>query len=115
MECANGRRRAWRKTMKSESSFSRITHHASRPPIRAITFDVGGTLIDPWPSVGHVYAAVAAESGLPAYDPAVLNAQFVAAWRAKANFDYSRAAWASLVVSTFAGSEGEFGLMRRFL
>src|ERR1041385_8799653 len=81
-----------------------------RMRLKAVSFDVGGTLIDPWPSVGHVYAAVAAESGLPAYDPAVLTAQFVAAWRAKATFDSSRAAWASLVVSTFGGSEGEFGL-----
>ena len=24
--------------------------------IKAVTFDVGGTLIRPWPSVGHVYA-----------------------------------------------------------
>ena len=28
--------------------------------IKAITFDVGGTLIEPWPSVGHAYAGVAA-------------------------------------------------------
>src|SRR5580700_10426449 len=33
-------------------------------PIRAVTFDVGGTLIEPWPSVGRVYAEVAARHGL---------------------------------------------------
>jgi len=32
--------------------------------IRAISFDVGGTLIRPWPSVGHVYAEVAAQQGV---------------------------------------------------
>ena len=29
--------------------------------IKAVTFDVGGTLINPWPSVGDVYVEVAAE------------------------------------------------------
>jgi hypothetical protein len=32
--------------------------------IRAVTFDVGGTLIEPWPSVGRVYAEVAARHGV---------------------------------------------------
>jgi putative hydrolase of the HAD superfamily len=82
--------------------------------LQAVSFDVGGTLIDPWPSVGHVYASVAAEAGLPAYDPAVLNAQFIAAWQAKGSFDYSRMAWARLVVRTFGGSERDFGLETPF-
>jgi putative hydrolase of the HAD superfamily len=77
--------------------------------VLAVTFDIGGTLIDPWPSVGHVYAAVATEAGFPPYDPSALNRQFVAAWRAKRNFDYSRKAWANLVVSTFGGSQERFG------
>jgi phosphoglycolate phosphatase-like HAD superfamily hydrolase len=50
-----------------------------RKPIQAVTFDVGGTLIDPWPSVGHVYAAVAAEHGLTGVDPESLNVRFAAA------------------------------------
>ncbi len=44
-----------------------------RKRIRAVTFDVGGTLIEPWPSVGHVYAEVAARHGVAAIDVATLN------------------------------------------
>jgi putative hydrolase of the HAD superfamily len=69
--------------------------------IQAITFDVGGTLIEPWPSVGHVYAQVAAEHGAGDFDAETLNRQFAAAWRGKFNFDYSRPAWAELVAKTF--------------
>jgi putative hydrolase of the HAD superfamily len=68
--------------------------------VQAVTFDVGGTLIEPWPSVGHVYAEVAARFGVRA-DPAALNHGFHAAWRAKSDFDYSRAAWFDLVRATF--------------
>ncbi|PYI81895.1 MAG: HAD family hydrolase [Verrucomicrobia bacterium] len=71
--------------------------------IRAVTFDVGGTLIEPWPSVGHVYAAVAAEHGFANLDPEILNRQFAAAWRAKKKFDHSPAAWRELVDAAFAG------------
>lgn len=70
--------------------------------IQAVTFDVGGTLIEPWPSVGHIYAEVAARFGVRA-KPALLNDQFAAAWRAKHGFDYSRAAWLDLVERSFAG------------
>ena len=35
--------------------------------IQAVTFDVGGTLIRPWPSVGHVYAEVAARHAQARY------------------------------------------------
>ena len=34
--------------------------------VEAITLDVGGTLIEPWPSVGHIYAEVAARNGVQA-------------------------------------------------
>ena len=74
---------------------------SSLAEIQAVTFDVGGTLIEPWPSVGHVYAEVAAKHGDHHFDPEILNRQFAAAWRAKANFDYSRAAWSELVTKTF--------------
>ncbi len=70
--------------------------------IRAITFDVGGTLIEPWPSVGHVYAEVAARHGW-SVAPQELNRRFVAAWRAQPQFAHTRAAWAELVDSTFHG------------
>lgn len=71
--------------------------------IQAVTFDVGGTLIDPWPSVGHIYADVAKRHGRSDADPAELNRRFAEAWRAKANFDYSRRAWAEIVAQTFSG------------
>jgi putative hydrolase of the HAD superfamily len=70
--------------------------------IQAVTFDVGGTLIRPWPSVGHVYAAVASEHGYPAFPPELLNRQFAAAWRRKDKFDHSRHAWRALVEQSFS-------------
>lgn len=68
--------------------------------IQAVTFDVGGTLIEPWPSVGHVYAAVAQKHGCR-ITPEVLNQRFRAAWKAKRNFRHSRADWAALGRETF--------------
>ena len=38
----------------------------SRPDVRLITFDVGGTLIHPHPSVGAIYAEVLSRRGFPA-------------------------------------------------
>ena len=69
--------------------------------IAAVTFDVGGTLIEPWPSVGHVYAEAAARHGLAGISPEVLNARFKAAWHAAAGFDYTRKSWENLVNRTF--------------
>lgn len=69
--------------------------------IQAVTFDAGGTLIEPWPSVGHIYAEVAARFGVRA-EPERLNRQFATAWRGKSGFDYSRAAWLGLVERSFA-------------
>ena len=71
-----------------------------RRRIQAVTFDIGGTLIEPWPSVGHVYADVAGRFGIRA-NPDQLTLRFGAAWKAKRGFDYSRAAWFELVRSTF--------------
>jgi putative hydrolase of the HAD superfamily len=70
-------------------------------PILAVTFDVGGTLIEPWPSVGQVYAEAAARHGVCAAAEE-LDRHFAAAWRAKKDFDYSRAGWRELVKETFA-------------
>ncbi|MCS7048588.1 MAG: HAD-IA family hydrolase [Verrucomicrobiae bacterium] len=50
-------------------------------PVRAVFFDVGGTLLEPWPSVGVVYARVARRFGLPD-DPVRLEAAFRDAFRA---------------------------------
>lgn len=78
---------------------------SSLPPICAVAFDVGGTLIEPWPSVGHVYAEVARRFSAEPPDPARLNQRFAAAWRARSGrFDYSAAAWAEVVAETFAQS-----------
>src|SRR5437763_2728433 len=71
--------------------------------IQAVTFDVGGTLIRPWPSVGHVYAEVAAQHGLRNLSPESLNQSFAAAWREKKNFQHTKEGWARLVDQTFAG------------
>ena len=71
--------------------------------IQAITFDVGGTLIEPWPSVGHVYAEEAARHGLPAMPVPVINRQFTRAWRRLAHFGYTRPEWAKLVDAAFRG------------
>src|SRR5262245_41287816 len=71
--------------------------------IKAITFDVGGTLIEPWPSVGHVYADVAARHGLKNIAPDSLNVRFKSAWQACRDFDYSRSGWEELVNQTFRG------------
>jgi len=69
--------------------------------IKAVTFDVGGTLIEPWPSVGHVYSAVAAELGYSGLSAEKLNEAFVRAWKLKQNFDYSLRAWFALVEEVF--------------
>jgi putative hydrolase of the HAD superfamily len=68
--------------------------------VRAVTFDAGGTLIEPWPSVGHVYAEVAGEFGFKCV-PATLNARFAQTWRARASFNYSREEWFEVVRQSF--------------
>ena len=71
--------------------------------IKAVTFDIGGTLIEPWPSVGHIYAEVAARHGLKNSSAETLNARFRTAWKARPRFAHSRAAWAELVEEVFLG------------
>jgi dihydrofolate synthase / folylpolyglutamate synthase len=73
--------------------------------IRAVTFDVGGTLIEPWPSVGDVYGQIAQKHGLH-LSPQILNQRFAAAWKAKKNFSYTKSDWSALVDETFAGLAG---------
>ena len=69
--------------------------------IRAITFDVGGTLIEPWPSVGHVYAEVAARFGVVGVMPETLAHNFSRAWKSRASFDYATESWFAIVRETF--------------
>jgi hypothetical protein len=72
-------------------------------PIQGITFDVGGTLIEPFPSVGQIYAEVGARYGLQKVSAQQLNRRFATAWRAQPGFAHTRAAWADLVDKTFHG------------
>ncbi|MCW5555864.1 MAG: HAD-IA family hydrolase [Verrucomicrobiae bacterium] len=71
--------------------------------IQAVTFDVGGTLIEPWPSVGHVYAEVAARYGAKGLSAEMLNRRFLAAWKQHPAFDHTVADWAAIVDESFAG------------
>lgn len=71
--------------------------------IKAVTFDVGGTLIEPWPSVGHVYAEVASRHGFRNISVDVLNARFQTAWNARKPFEHSRTGWEALVDEIFLG------------
>ena len=72
--------------------------------IRAVTFDVGNTLIEAWPSVGHVYAEVAAAHGHPGLATEDLNRRFRAAFRAHGKAVNTKPEWAWIVGETFAGS-----------
>ena len=71
--------------------------------IRAVTFDVGGTLIEPCPSVGHIYADAAARHGWKGLSVPMLNRRFAEAWGALKSFNYTRSEWAALVEATFRG------------
>lgn len=79
-----------------------LNEYAPPSAIRAVTFDVGGTLIEPWPSVGHVYSAVAKRHGIDV-PPESLDQQFALAWKTKNNFAHGKADWSDLVDKTFAG------------
>jgi putative hydrolase of the HAD superfamily len=71
--------------------------------IKAVTFDAAGTLVEPWPSVGAVYARVAEECGIGPVSAEELNQRFARAWKGKRDFDYSRTAWRRIVSKTFSG------------
>lgn len=80
----------------------------------AVTFDVGGTLISPWPSVGQAYAAVAARFGAGRLDAALLDRRFADTWsRRGPEFRHGRIDWQDLVARVFdgvsdVGRQGEF-------
>jgi putative hydrolase of the HAD superfamily len=71
--------------------------------IQAVTFDVGGTLIDPYPSVGHIYSEVAAQCGANALDPELLNQRFRHVCRVFARPLQSALDWTELVDRVFDG------------
>ncbi len=72
------------------------------PGIRAVMFDVGGTLIEAYPSVGHVYSRVAARHALHV-DPDDLNRNFRSAWRSERvrTTSIDTLFWKSVVSKTF--------------
>jgi putative hydrolase of the HAD superfamily len=86
-----------------KASPGRVSRHPDSHPMKAVTFDVGGTLLEVWPSVGHVYAEVAARNGVKRLSVTALNRRFAAAWRAATPFSHSRLSWARLVDATFRG------------
>jgi putative hydrolase of the HAD superfamily len=71
--------------------------------LQAITFDAAGTLLEPSPSVGAIYARVAEECGIGPVSVDALNRQFAQAWKAKKDFDYSPRAWRRIVDQSFSG------------
>lgn len=77
--------------------------------IKVITFDIGGTLLFPHPSVGEVYARVLAKHGR-SIDPAALDAAFLQVWEKHALLPLreiseaaERARWREVVDQTMAG------------
>ncbi len=73
------------------------------PGIEAITFDVGGTLINAWPSVGHVYAEIAARHGFPDVTAELVEDRFRAVWTRQLHLSETRSGWEQLVHEVLAG------------
>lgn len=74
-----------------------------RPMIEAVTFDVGGTLITPHPSVGAIYASVASRHGAKGLPAELLSRRFSEAWQSSRPFLHGRDDWARLVDRVFEG------------
>lgn len=80
-----------------------FSHNGPNSSVQAVTFDVGGTLIECRPSVGHIYAQEAARYGFTGICPELLNRRFAAAWRSLKGFQHTRSQWCALVDETFRG------------
>ncbi len=78
-----------------------ILERSSR--IEAVTFDVGGTLIAPHPSVGAIYARIAARHGTQGLSADMLNRRFSEVWKQSRPFHHGREDWARLVDRVFEG------------
>ena len=70
---------------------------------QAVTFDVGGTLIQPWPSVGAVYAEVAGMYGFSGLDAERIERQFHQAMAERAEFQHTKEEWFGVVWESFRG------------
>lgn len=79
-----------------------VKHMTELKRIQAVSFDAGGTLIEPCPSVGEIYAEMAGRFGMKDLSADWLNRQFAAVWKAKGDFDYSTEAWYGVIRHTFA-------------
>lgn len=75
----------------------------SEGKIRAVTFDVGHTLIEPRDSIGNIYAEIAARHGRPGLAPAELDRRFLKVLQARGGAVNTRADWEAIVDDTFAG------------
>jgi putative hydrolase of the HAD superfamily len=60
-------------------------------------------LIEPWPSVGHIYAQEASRDGAKTLPAEIINLRFAQAWKALKDFRYTRPEWAELVDTVFRG------------
>jgi REG-2-like HAD superfamily hydrolase len=80
----------------------------SHPHVRALFFDVGGTLLRPWPSVGTVYASVANRHGMTATTEGLERA-FRESWAAlkRPGLTVSRKDWWREVVFRTLGRENQ--------
>jgi putative hydrolase of the HAD superfamily len=80
----------------------------SRAPVRALFFDVGGTLLRPWPSVGAIYAATANRHGLSG-TPEQMEHAFRESWAAlkRPGLTVSRKEWWRELVFRALGQENE--------
>ncbi|MCD8535226.1 MAG: HAD-IA family hydrolase [Verrucomicrobia bacterium] len=65
--------------------------------IEVISFDAGGTLLNPYPSVGDIYAMVAGSRHNQAPLPSILNQRFGEIWRQSGGFDFSMSSWREVV------------------
>lgn len=72
--------------------------------IDIISFDAGGTLLNPYPSVGDIYARVAESRHNQAPLPSILNQRFGEIWRQSEGFDFSLGSWREVVNFCFQPS-----------
>jgi putative hydrolase of the HAD superfamily len=75
-----------------------------RRMIKAVFLDVGGTLIRPFPSVGGIYANVAAQHGV-SLSPETVDQRFKIAWKAKraTRRPVEKSWWREVVAEVFVG------------
>lgn len=71
-----------------------------------VSFDVGGTLLRPHPSVGQVYSDVAKTYHGRRVCPDRLDSGFLEVWASRRDFEYTADAWRLVVEETFRLAEG---------